>query len=215
MAKRAIDIEQWVRRDHYHFFRQLDNPYFSLCAPVDITPLLTLVKREKLSIFRAFLFIVMKAVHAIPEFRLRIENGQVYEYDRVHPGFTVMTEQGVYSNCVAEYSDCFSEFVRRVDCAVAAVRQQPQVGNAEIRHDLIYITCLPWIAFTSLTHPVHYHPADSIPRLSWGQFRSKSGRVTMPLSVQAHHALMDGEPVGRFYQLVAQLCAEPERVISI
>ena len=33
--KTALDIESWARRDHFHFFRQFEEPFFGLTATVD------------------------------------------------------------------------------------------------------------------------------------------------------------------------------------
>jgi len=43
------------------------------------------------------------------------------------------------------------------------------------------------------------HPADSVPRFAWGKHYWEGERLKMPLSVQGHHALMDGIHMGRFY----------------
>ncbi|MGK0468500.1 MAG: nitroreductase [Clostridium sp.] len=32
------------------------------------------------------------------------------------------------------------------------------------------------------------NPVDSIPRISWGKYFEESGKIKLPLSVQAHHA---------------------------
>jgi chloramphenicol O-acetyltransferase type A len=46
------------------------------------------------------------------------------------------------------------------------------------------------------------HPVDSIPRISWGKYFRDDNLIKMPLSVQVHHALMDGFHVGRYFQQV-------------
>ncbi len=54
-------------------------------------------------------------------------------------------------------------------------------------------------------------PVDSIPRLAWGRFREEGGRLVMPLSVQVHHALVDGRHASEFINTFAELAAAPEQ----
>lgn len=43
-------------------------------------------------------------------------------------------------------------------------------------------------------------PADSNVRLTWGRYETKDGRTSLPVTVLAHHALVDGIHLGKFYQ---------------
>ncbi|MGL3600382.1 CatA-like O-acetyltransferase, partial [Veillonella sp. ZSJB6] len=67
---------------------------------------------------------------------------------------------------------------------------------------LLYLTSVPWVTFTSISHPTHDQQHDTVPRIAWGKFTETGGRMSMPLSVQAHHALVDGVHVGRYYELL-------------
>jgi len=63
-------------------------------------------------------------------------------------------------------------------------------------------------------YPLHLHPADSIPRFAWGKFFKEGRFLKMPLNVQAHHALMDGIHVGKFYEKVHGYLKKPEAVLG-
>ena len=76
--------------------------------------------------------------------------------------------------------------------------------------DLLFMTGLPWVSFTSMLHPIHMHPADSVPRIAWGKFFDQEGRTRMPVAVQVHHALMDGLHIGRYYQRIQEHFDHPE-----
>ena len=69
---------------------------------------------------------------------------------------------------------------------------------AEGRDDLIYHSTIPWIRFTSFTNAIG-HAGDSIPRLVFGRSTEEAGRWRMPVSVEVHHALVDGLDVARFF----------------
>jgi len=118
--------------------------------------------------------------------------------------------------CTVDYRPDFSAFAGQAQAAVEHIRANPSLDDEPGRDDLLYITAIPWVAFTSLLHPIHMHPVDSIPRIAWGKFRpsGKFGpngdRLSMPLAVQAHHALLDGLHLGRFYEYMQILLDRPD-----
>ncbi len=65
------------------------------------------------------------------------------------------------------------------------------------------------VSFTSMMHPTHLHPVDSVPRIAWGKF-GETERREMPLSVQVHHGLMDGIHVGRYFYQVQDILDRPQ-----
>ena len=56
------------------------------------------------------------------------------------------------------------------------------------------------------------HPTDSIPRFAWGRFFREDQRLKIPLSVQGHHALMDGIHMAKFYARVEDYLQHPAYV---
>jgi len=64
---------------------------------------------------------------------------------------------------------------------------------------VIYHTTLPWMSFTSFAHARNKGRGESIPRIVFGKFEEDNSRLMLPLSVEVHHALMDGLHVGRFF----------------
>jgi chloramphenicol O-acetyltransferase type A len=55
-------------------------------------------------------YLIARASNAIPEFRHRIRDGQVIQHEVVHPGFTFLTEEDLFSFCFVEYVEDFSAF---------------------------------------------------------------------------------------------------------
>ena len=63
------------------------------------------------------------------------------------------------------------------------------------------ISAVPWIHFTHVVRTIKKSGKDSVPRITWGRYDADAaGRLMMPVSVQVHHALMDGYHVGMFYK---------------
>lgn len=210
---RYLDLEGWPRKEHFHFFRKYSYPHFNICANIDISRLLPRVKEGGHSFYHTFIYLVSRAANDMAEFRYRIRGDGVVEHDVVHPGFTVMKGDGPYRNCAAAYESDIYEFYRSAAQAVEALEHAGLGGNTEGRDDLLYITCMPWVAFTSCMHPLHLEPPDCIPRMAWGAYFTEHGAVKIPLSVQVHHGLMDGYHLGRYFVAMQDLADHPERYL--
>ncbi len=206
---RYIDMATWPRRKHYEVYGALDYPHFNLCANVDITAFHSAVRQRALSFSVATIYVLARAANAMPEFRWRIRAGQVVEHDIVHPSTTVLTDNDLFSFCTISYTDDFAAFAAHAAEAIDRARRHPTLEDAPGQDDLLFMTGIPWVSFTSMMHPIHMHPADCVPRIAWGKFFAEGERWHMPLSVQVHHGLMDGIHVGRYYALVQTYLDQP------
>jgi len=206
-----LDLNEWPRKEHFHFFRQLDYPYFNVCANMDISRLLPYIKERNHSFYTTFIYLTSRVANNVPEFRYRIQGENVVEYDVVHPSFTVMSGTGPFKYCTVAYESEIHEFYRLAELGIKKTENSNLLGDSNDRDDLLYMTCIPWVSFTNIMHPIHLHPADSIPRIAWGKYFTDHGTVKIPLSIQAHHAVMDGYHVGRYFEELQELVDHPER----
>ena len=191
------------RQQHFAFFRAMDQPHFTVTAEVDITHFRRLVTDMPLRITPAIVYLLARTAHEVTPFRWRIRGETVVEHERVDPSFSVPTDASeVFSFCTVPYHPDARQFVERAEAEIARMAVAPSFSNEPGRDDYLFLSALPWIRFTSVQHAMHYSPVDSIPRISWGKFTQISNRWVMPLSVQAHHALVDGRHMGEFFQRI-------------
>jgi len=209
-----IDMEKWPRRELFGFYSGLDNPHFNVCADVDITKVFEYLKTNHRSTFKTVLYVACKAANAIAEFRLRLRGDQVVEHDVVHPSFTVLTDDNLFGFCAVDYIDDIDSFFERTQHGIEAAKMNPTLEDEPERDDYLFISSLPWIRFTSISHPINIHPTDSVPRISWGKYHTENGKVIMPLSVQVHHGLADGFHVGKYYTLFQEWIDQPEQLFA-
>ena len=208
---RTIDLATWPRRKHFELFRGMAYPYFNVCADVDVTALVRAVKQRKASFTAHIVYPLAKAANAIPAFRQRIRGGTVVEHRVVHPSITVLTDDELFAFCWMTYVEDGRAFVRSAAAAIERARKVSSIEDAPGRDDFLFMTAIPWVSFTSLMHPVPLSPADSVPRIAWGRYRAQGDRTVMPLCVHAHHGLMDGIHVGRFFEQVQQSIDDVEQ----
>lgn len=211
---RSIDIQSWSRREHFEFFSSFNHPHFSMCVNVELKKLLPYVKQHDRSFSAALIYVITAAANAVPEFRQRIRGKEVVEHELVSPSVTILTDDEMFSFCTIDYSLDFGDFADRAARLMADAKQHISLKDPPGRDDLLYMTAIPWVSFTSFEHPMRLHPADSIPRFAWGKYFEENGSIKMPLSVQGHHALMDGIHMAKFYAHLQELLDYPEAVLG-
>lgn len=209
--KKYIDIESWPRKEQYKLFKKMDYPHFSICANVDITKMYSFVKSNDISFFRAILFLTSKIANSITEFKYRMEGDKVAQYESVHPSFTFLTQSEVFSFCNVDYTNDFQLFLERVEEKIKLLNGKINIEDEPNRDDRVFITSMPWVSFTSVTHPINISSVDSIPRIAWGKYFEENGRLKLPVSVQVNHSLMDGIHVGKYYSLLQESLDEPSK----
>ncbi|MGB3368843.1 MAG: chloramphenicol acetyltransferase [Acidaminobacteraceae bacterium] len=207
---KEINIENWNRKKHYEFFKNLDYPHFNVCANIDITEFLKYTKSNGEPFFISTLFLVMKSINSIKEFRYRMREETVVEHEVVHPSFTIMGDEDVFGFCYVDYSNDFLDFKTRAEISIEKAKMDISMEDEIGKDDMVFLTSMPWVSFTSISHPIQLKPADSFPRIAWGKFFMESGRVKLPLSVQVHHALMDGMHVGHLFIKVQEVFDDVE-----
>ncbi len=214
MTVKYLDLDQLPRRDLFDFYRRLDYPHFSVCAEVDLAKAYDLARDRDLSVFTTILYIVSWAANSIPELRHRIRGEGIVEHDAVHPSFTVLNEDNTFGFCEVTYSEDVRRFFQETQEGVEAAKQNPRLKDEPGRDDYLFVSSLPWTRFTSVSHPIHMSPPDSVPRITWGKYEPDRGKTALPLSIQIHHALADGFHAGRFFQLVQEAMDKPETLFS-
>jgi chloramphenicol O-acetyltransferase type A len=209
----TIDMQTWSRREHFEFFSTYGYPHFGMCANVDLTAFYPAVKQRGSSLTVAIVYAITRVSNAIPEFRYRIREGKVIEHKIVNPGFTLLVEGDAFSFCFVDYVEDFSVFEVKAAERIAFVKEHPEVRRLP-QGDVLYMTAIPWVSFTSFLHPMRLQPEDSKPRFVWGKFFQEGELLKMPLGVQGHHALMDGVHVGKFYEEIQNYLQQPEIMLG-
>ena len=211
---RKIDMQTWSRRDHFKLFKTFNHPHFSMCANVDLTKFFPYVKQHGYSFTVSVIYLIARTANAIPEFRHRIRGEQVVEHDTVDPGFTILIDEDLFTFCIIEYTEDFPEFAERGARCIEYVKTHPNLEDDPDKDDVLFMSPIPWVSFTSFNHPMQLHPEDSIPRFAWGKYFNESDTLKMPLQVQGHHAVMDGIHMGRFYEKFQEYLHQPEIILG-
>ena len=206
---RVIDPATWSRREAFDLFRGFGFPYLSVTADVDVSILHRAHHRRGFSFTVGLAHALATAANEVPALRQRLRGDIAVEHAVVHPSITVLGDGDAFRFATLRYDPAFLRFAADAGERIESARRAQTLWSEPDRDDLLFMTTLPWISFTAVVHPVPLDPPDSVPRIAWGRFRGVRRRVLLPLNVQAHHALVDGIDLGRFFQRVEEICASP------
>ena len=215
---KIIDVETWNRKAHFNCFSKYTNPVFSMSVRLDVSKLLAYSKRTDTSFFTNFVFVVTKCLNELEEFRIRLKNGKVVVYDKIRPSYIVMNKEGVIVTCNTDAPLSYPTFYKamREDVADAEKVVDRQEFNETDDNDLFYMSCMPWVDFTTMTNPYNYVDEDntSIPRLAWGKYVKEGDAYKMTLDISAHHALMDGYPLTQAFVKIQKALDDTENFLK-
>ncbi len=210
---RVIAPEDWPRREHFRLYSGLAFPHVNICVQLDITELWVHRARVDASPTVTLVYVVTKAANRLPELRQRIRDEQVVEHDVVHPSVTVLGDSDLFGLATLTYDPCFATFASTAAEDLAAAREVislsdfPKGQDGElVRDDLLSITILPWMAFTSFA--ITRTAMECIPVLALGKVQTSGERYLLPFFINFHHALADGLHVARFVKYIEEEARE-------
>lgn len=213
-----IDLKNWNRYTQYKWFSSFSNPTYSVNKKIDVTNLINYTKKEKKSFFICFLYILTKGLNSIPELRIRYVDGKVIMYDDINPAYTVMTKIGTFENVTSKNNDDFKEFYKNTKNDVERAKQEEKIKDTYNENNLYneyYITCLPWIDFSSVTHPI---PDDleslSVPRICFGKYNKVNDKYLMMLNINVNHAFVDGYPLSQVFINIQDIIDNLDKILK-
>ncbi len=198
--KKLLDLDNWNRKEHFHFFKQMDEPFFGVTVTIECTKAYENSKELGTSFFVYYLHKTLVAVNAIESFRYRISENQIFVYDQIDGSATIGRADGTFGFSLIEYHPDFKIFEAGALTEIQRIQNTSGLFTRTFEtDDLIHFSAIPWLNFTSLSHARSNTFPDSCPKISFGKMTvSEDGKKSMPMSVHVHHGLMDGFHLGQF-----------------
>ena len=211
MSRKYIDMTKYPRLDHFRHFLTMQQPCVSITVQVDITDWLSRLKASGCPFFLSFQYAVVRAANRIPEFRQRIVDDKIVEYDYCNPSYIVSLPDDTYRYCNVNVNQPFAQYLEesrvKQDAALHSEHLEEEEGDVL---GLLFISCVPWFNYTEAMMP---YPGGSFsnPSFCWGGYRTEKylaledGLVTekvktsIPVTLFFNHALIDGIHAGRFF----------------
>lgn len=206
---KKIDLNNYPRKEHFEFFGQFDEPFFGLTVDVACDKATQFCKEQKISFYQFYTYQILRAVNEVPELRHRLIEGEIFDMEEIHVSSTVLREDKTFGFSKILYKNSFEAFSAGMKAETEHVRNSSGLNLIPEQHDVIHYTATPWLNFTAISHARHFKFKDSIPKLAVGKAKEKEGERMLPISIHAHHALVDGYHVGLFYEKLEALLNNP------
>ena len=205
--KTLLDLENWNRKEHFAHFKQMEEPFFGATVEIDCTKAYQKAKTLNVTFFIYYLHKTLVAVNSIENFKYRISGEKIYVNDRINASATIGREDGTFGFSLIEYHPDLSIFEKIALGEIERVQNTTGLFTRSFDDDnLIHLSSIPWLNFTSLSHARSYTFPDSCPKISFGKMIIlDNGKKTMAMSVHVHHGLMDGLHIGQFVDLFQEL----------
>ncbi|MBN2041797.1 MAG: chloramphenicol acetyltransferase [Spirochaetes bacterium] len=200
---KEINLNDWKRKSHFQFFAQMDYPQFNICFDIDITDLMSQVQSKKLPFYYTMIYLATLAANDIDEFKYRRREDRIILHDEVCPAFSAMSEgDDLFKMVTVEMESNLNDFVIKADEKSDSQKEHFIITDFIGHDEYIYITSIPWISFTHISHTINLNKNDSAPRISWGKYYSKRSKVYLPFSVQVNHCFADGYHIAQYKEIL-------------
>lgn len=196
MTKTKLNIESWNRKEHFRFFSAFDDPFFGITTNVDFTTIYLEAKHDSQSFFLYSLHHILTKANETDEFKLRIEGeNSVVKYDTIHVSPTIGREDGTFGFAFFEYIPDRNDFIQQAIQEITRVKNSTGLSFSKNtgREDVI-----------KMKHAVSFKNGDSVPRISTGKLIDTNGKMLLPISICAHHGLMDGKHIAQFLNKLSE-----------
>jgi len=195
-----IDISTWKRKAQFEFFKTYENPFFNITVNVDVTKIYTFSKENELSFFYCTLHAITAAVNEVPELRCRIRGEKVRIHNTINVGCTFLHDDETFGFFYVPFTKDIELFCKNCDVEIKKIKESKVLQASGVdEDDLIHCSVLPWVNFTSIKHPRRSPVTDCIPKIVFGKYITQGERKIMPVSLDAHHALVDGFHGAKFF----------------
>ena len=214
-----IELENWPRLKTYTWFKSFSNGTYGMNVRLDITKLLKYTKQHDQSFFINMLYTVINGLNSVEEMRMRLVNDSPVIFEDINPAYTVMTEAGTFENVRHKNCHDYHDFYKIASEHIESAKKQKQIKkenfNPENCYNEYYITCVPWVDYIEITHPI---PDDissqCIPRICWGKYVEQNGHYKLTLNITVSHIFVDGFHIAQVFNNIQELLNKPDELLK-
>lgn len=203
---KVIELKDFKKSKMFNWFKTFSNPCYGFDVEIDVTNLVAYSKKSNTHFFDNMLFVVCKSLNSLEDFRFRYVENQIRLYDKINPSFTVMTELGVYENVHMKMEDDYKTFISKTRKLIESVVDETDISETYNTNEYsdFYITCIPWLSYKSMTHPLPDNnlPSSSCQRICWSKYTKSDNRYKLMLNITVSHMFIDGNPLSEGFKLI-------------
>ena len=197
--KQLIDPKDTSRSEAFPLWTKSPQPMLTFGKILDVSSLRKISRSKGLKFNMLLCWCIGRAASQIDEFYLLVDKDRLYRFDRLAINVIVKHAKGGICNCDVPYSDDLQQFSRDYD----RITQQASESCHNIVDSEANLVGTSAVVETELDYMVNqYTGIYTNPFLAWSRYRRHWFRTTLSISMQFHHAQMDGSHAARFLQLL-------------
>lgn len=193
--KQEISPKESCRAEAFELWMSSTQPMVTVVKTFEVGRLRKASRKTGIKFNVLLCWCICKAASSIEELFLLPVPGHLYRYDKLAVNVIVQNEKGGITLCDVPYSEDIRQFnadYMRVTSLAAKTCEGTSLEDAMI----IGTSALPCTELDVIVN--QYSGRWNNPFLAWGKYRKGFFRTTLPISLQFHHAQMDGMQAGRF-----------------
>lgn len=201
---RAIDYEQWPRKQHFELFKDFSQPYFNVCVQLNAKSVYEKCKQANVAFFHGYVYCLLKACHEYEPMMLRIINDNPCLLNTTRASVVELADDESFRFSYFKMQPTLRSFSAYANKKSELAKSQPLFCEAfkctEGQADMIHVSVLPWLDFSAFSHAFTLGENQGIPKFVFGQYNKKTGK--MALAIDVHHGLLDGLHVAKFIKIL-------------
>jgi chloramphenicol O-acetyltransferase type A len=201
-------VEEYYRKRQLDFFRGYRVPFYSLTLSLDATEVKRFAESGGWSVYLNLCYFFSRAMQGIDDFRYRLIDDQIVLYDRLDVAATLPAPDGTFSFGYFDYHPDAELFNLGAAAVVNELRGRSSLAERD-HSNWILFTALPKVPFTGFTHARPDDTTDGRPRVAFGRFIEREGRLMVPVGLEVNHLYIDGAALGELVEGVEEEFAQP------
>jgi chloramphenicol O-acetyltransferase type A len=203
--KRELDIN--ITELPFQYF--LTSRY-SMTVRVNAQNTYEYAKENNIPFFNMTAASILEAINEITEFKRRIIDDKVYEYDKINGVSPIMQDDHSIREIEilppSEFQT-LTEFNEYIENKKNDIENNQYLVEPSLRDQMpiCNLSCIPWINYDSMTNIIA-SPNQLMPVITWGKL--VDGKI--PVSLTASHVFIFGYHFKLFYEKIEQYLENPE-----
>ncbi|MBR5345351.1 MAG: hypothetical protein IK127_05955 [Clostridia bacterium] len=207
-----IDMETWPRKDLYELYTKAwMNMTFSASMKLRAENLVRFQKAHGQKLVPALLYIISREISKDQAFTLAIQDGVLGSWEKLHPLYPVLNENGTFSFHTTpldgDFRSFYDAYMREKE--ETAGKTGAYVSTVPLNNYIISI--MPYFAFDSFTFSLKNQKNYYAPILSVGKYDEN---YLLPIAATVNHAVCDGYHVSELFRRIQEAFDNPEEYLS-
>ena len=195
-------------------FLDFHSTRYSMTFKINIGQVYNISKANKIPFFNLTSACILSAINEIPEFKKRIINKEVIEYENISAITPILQKDKSTKEIELpplRYFKTFKEWNDYIQYKKENIEKEQFTVPANKRDEepIVNFSCIPWIHFDSMTNVV-FSPLQIYPVIAWGKLEDNK----IPISLTVSHIFFFGYHFKLFHDGVEKYFNNPELIIK-